>query len=52
MIGSLDLNKINIHENYEVEYWATQFDINPEVLKEAVAKAGTSPEAVRKFLEN
>ena len=30
---------INIHENYEVEYWTKTLNTNAEVLKQAVAAA-------------
>ena len=52
MQGSLNSEKIDIHENYEVEYWATKFGVSAETLKEAVTKAGNSPEAVKRFFEH
>lgn len=50
-MGSLDMDRINIHENYEVEYWARTFEVSTEVLKKAVAEAGTSADAVRKYIK-
>ncbi|MDB4902193.1 MAG: hypothetical protein JWQ63_1474 [Mucilaginibacter sp.] len=50
-VGSPDRDRINIHENYEVEYWTKEFGIDREELKKAVDAAGTSAEAVRKYLK-
>mgnify|MGYP001554815115 CR=1 FL=1 len=44
-------NTINIHENYEVEYWAKQLNIRPSTLREIVVKAGPSLNAIRKYLK-
>ncbi len=49
-VGAPDKDLINIHENYEVEYWAGKFNITPERLREAVKNAGTSAKAVREYL--
>ncbi len=45
-----DASRVNIHEDYEVSYWSRAFNTTKEKLKEAVSRAGTSSEAVRKFL--
>ena len=37
---SLDIDRININEYYEVEYWAKQFGLQPEVFKNLVKEAG------------
>ena len=42
---------INMNENYEVEYWASRFDVKPEVLKNAVLAVGNSAVAVEKYLK-
>jgi len=49
--GSLNMDIINIHEYYEVEYWGRKFGISAEVLRKAVAKVGTSTDAVREFIQ-
>jgi hypothetical protein len=49
--GSPDRNRINVKENYEVEYWTKELGVNAEELKKAVEKAGTSSDAVRKYLK-
>ena len=49
---SLDIDRININEYYEVEYWAKQFGLQPEVFKNLVNQAGvTSAKALRAYLE-
>jgi len=45
-----DSSKINIHEDYEVEYWTKNFGCAPQELKDAVEKVGTGIEAVKKAL--
>lgn len=49
-VGSPDRNMINIHENYEVEYWTKELGISAEKLRQAVKDAGTSVKAVREYL--
>jgi len=50
-VGSPDRDRINIHENYEVEYWAKTLGVSAEELKRAVAEVGTSADEVRKHLK-
>lgn len=50
-IGGRDRDRINIHENYEVEYWTKTLGISAEQLREAVKNAGTSADAVRQHLK-
>jgi hypothetical protein len=50
-VGSPDRDKINIHENYEVEYWTKTLGISAEELRKAVQAAGTSADAVRKHIK-
>lgn len=49
-VGSPDRNMINIHENYEVEYWTKELGISAEKLRQVVKDAGTSVKAVREYL--
>jgi hypothetical protein len=50
-VGNPDRGRINVKENYEVEYWTKELGINAEELRKAVEKAGTSAEEVRKYLK-
>jgi hypothetical protein len=47
--GNPDRDRINLNENYEVEYWAKKFDITPERLREVVKTAGTAVKDVEKY---
>ena len=48
---SLDMDRININEYYEVEYWSKQFGLHPSVFKKLVTDSGiTSAKALRKFV--
>lgn len=48
---SLDEDRININEYYEVEYWSKQFGLQPEVFKNLVKETNiTSAEALRAYL--
>lgn len=48
---SLDNDKININEYFEVEYWSKQFELKPDVFKNLVKEAGTdSIKALREYL--
>ncbi|MDT3402559.1 DUF3606 domain-containing protein [Mucilaginibacter terrae] len=48
-IGNPDRDHINIHENYEVEYWSKKFSVNPEQLRQAVKQVGTTVTAVKEY---
>ena len=42
-----DRSKINMNEDYEVEYWTHALGVSREQLQKAVAKVGESATAVR-----
>ncbi|MDB5122709.1 MAG: hypothetical protein JWP94_838 [Mucilaginibacter sp.] len=50
-VGTPDRDRININENYEVEYWTKTLGISADELKKAVKSAGTSADAVRQHLK-
>ena len=35
-----DASKVNVHEQYEVEYWTKKFGVTPAQLKAAVSRVG------------
>jgi antitoxin component HigA of HigAB toxin-antitoxin module len=49
--GSLDPEKINVHEYYEVEHWAKELDTNVEVLKNAVEHVGAKIADIKRYLK-
>lgn len=50
-IGSPDRDRINVHEDYELQEWATSLGVTKEQIKEAVEAVGTSAEKVREYLK-
>jgi hypothetical protein len=50
-IGSRDRDRININEDYEVEYWTRQLSVSKEELIKAVNTVGTSANAVGEHLK-
>ena len=49
-VGSPDRDRINVNEEYELQYWSEKFNVSRDRLKEAVAAAGTSVKAVQEYL--
>lgn len=47
---TVDYGRISLEQNYEIRYWTTTFNCTVRELRQAVAKVGTSTEAVRKKL--
>lgn len=50
MIGSLDINRINLSHKFERASWAQHFNISESDLKDAVKYAGTDPKNVEVYL--
>jgi len=50
-VGSPDRDRINVHENYEVEYWTKELGVSKEELIAAVKAVGTAADAVREHLK-
>jgi len=48
--GPQDASRVNIHEDYEVDYWTKKFGVSKEKLKEAVDTVGVSADAVSTYL--
>jgi hypothetical protein len=46
-----DSSRINIHEDYEVQYWTKKFGCTKEQLEAAVKKVGVSVSAVETELK-
>jgi len=49
--GPADRSRINVHEDYEVQYWSREFEVTPERLRGAVANAGPMVDDVRRYLK-
>jgi len=48
--GSPDRDRINVNEDYEVQYWTKTLDITAAQLREAVKAVGPTSAAVREHL--
>jgi hypothetical protein len=48
--GPADRSRINLSEDYEVQYWTKQLGVTEERLQEAVAAVGSSADKVREYL--
>lgn len=48
--GSPDRDRINLNEDYEVQYWTKALQITPEKLRSVVEDVGNSADAVREHL--
>lgn len=49
-IGSLDNERINVHEPHELKSWAKHFGVTAEAIRRAVLKVGTSAKEVKRHL--
>lgn len=50
--GPQDRSRINVNEDYELQYWSKEFDVSPEQLIKAVESVGVSADKVRAHLKN
>lgn len=49
-VGAPDRDRINVNEDYEVQYWSEKFGVSRDELRDAVEAAGTSVEKVKAYL--
>jgi hypothetical protein len=45
-----DSSRVNISEDYEVQYWSEKFKVSPDRLKQAVQKVGAMAKDVEREL--
>ena len=50
--GPRDRNRVNIREEWEVNYWAKKFGVSKEKLKDAVHKVGVMAKDVDKYVKS
>ena len=48
--GSPDRDRINVNEDYELQYWTMRLGVSTEVLRAAVKAVGPTAIAVREHL--
>jgi hypothetical protein len=49
-VGNPDRDRINVNEDYELQYWSEKFGVSRDELKKAVEAVGTTTKAVREYL--
>lgn len=49
--GGQDDSRIDSHDSSEVEYAANKLGVTPQQIRDAIAKVGSSREAVEKYLK-
>lgn len=49
--GSPDRDRINVNEDYELQYWTKALGVSAEELREAVKAVGPTAAAVRAHLK-
>jgi hypothetical protein len=42
--------RIDVHDQRDRAYWAAKLKVSPEDLVDAVSRAGSNPDAVRRYL--
>jgi hypothetical protein len=50
--GPHDRSRINVNEDYELIYWAKEFGVSEDMLRDTVQLHGNSVDAVRKALKD
>jgi hypothetical protein len=48
--GPQDRSRVNTEQDYEVRYWAQEFGVTEEQLRDAVQRVGSSADKVREHL--
>lgn len=48
--GPADRTRVNVNEDYEVQYWSKKFGVSPDQLRAAVKKVGVMAADVEKEL--
>lgn len=48
--GSPDRDRINVNEDYELQYWTKELGVSADELRDAVKAVGTTAGAVRRHL--
>ncbi|MFJ1300029.1 DUF3606 domain-containing protein [Pseudomonadota bacterium AL_CKDN230030165-1A_HGKHYDSX7] len=49
--GPQDRSRINVREQWEVDYWTKELGVSTDALRDAVTQAGTSVEKVKAYLQ-
>ncbi|MDB5120688.1 MAG: hypothetical protein JWN56_1906 [Sphingobacteriales bacterium] len=49
--GRPDRDRINVNEDYELQYWSSKFNVNVDTLRDAVKAVGTMSKDVEAHLK-
>lgn len=49
--GPRDRDRVNVHEDWEANYWSKKFGVSKQQLQEAVQKVGVMAKDVEKYLK-
>lgn len=49
--GPQDASRVNVNEDYELQYWTERFNVSRDELREAVKQAGPSVTALEEFFK-
>lgn len=49
--GSPDRDRINVNEDYELQYWSNKFNVNVDQIRDAVKSVGTMSKDVEAYLK-
>ncbi len=50
--GAQDRSRINLEEDWEINYWTNELECTESELREAVSEVGNSADSVRRYLAN
>lgn len=50
-IGKPDRDRINVNEEYELNYWSKKFNVTKDELKEAAKAVGDNAKKVEEYLK-
>lgn len=51
LTGPQDASRVNVNEDYELQYWTRKFGVSADELRAAVEKVGVSAEQVAAYLK-
>lgn len=50
--GPQDASRVNVNEDYEMDYWTERFNVSRDELRKAVSEVGPSVTAIEEFLKS
>ena len=50
--GQQDRSRVNMSEDYEVQYWTKKLGVSRDELQDAAGKVGSSARAIKQYLQS